>query len=912
MSKRRSTLGRMLGAVAALSLALAGITVAAPPALAATTFQYVNMGDSMSAGEGTYTYSDDNTNTSTNMCHRSPDAYSAQYASSSINSYTLRNVACSGAGTYEISNVRDPNTGLNRDAGEAPQDRALSSSTRLVTITIGINDVDLVGLAQNCYQNNTTHSDEDRCFTTTLPKTFEDNLVGLPNALDTAYNEIRYKAPNALVAVLTYPQIFPTNYTGSCETFPIDLGVSSELVTSQAMLDTARRVVHELDDTIRTAVANRPGFIVVEEENAFDPHGGLAGHDVCSPDPWANHVNVSLIEKTAEDESLHPNVLGYRVLSNILASRLDAGHWPPAGEFENNTDSGIQNDYTAVDGLALLGYPVDNGNGPYVRNISGGLQQDFERGVMYSSSSTSAREVHGAILGKYLTPAVGGPNGILGFPVTNEVAAASGRASYFAGAMCNGGASISGASATSGSAIYWTSATGAHEVQGCIYHEYAATMSGPSGALGFPVTDEVAAASGRASYFASAMCNGGANNAGSAIYWTSATSAHEVQGCIYHEYAATMGGPGGALGFPVTDEGDTAGGRVSYFAGQSCNGGSLNGAGSAIYWHSSFGAHEVQGCIYHEYIAMSGPNGALWFPVSDEQAIAGGRVSYFAGQSCNGGANNAGSAIYWTSATSAHEVQGCIYHEYAATMGGPGGILGFPVADEQAIASGRVGYFAGQSCAGGANGAGSAVFWTGGTGAHEVHGCIYHDYMATMGGPGGTLGFPTSDEQGIASGRVNYFAGTNCTSGSWQGSGSAYFYNGATGTHEVQGCIYQTYVKHLGGPGGVLGFPTSNEQGVTGGRVNTFAGTSCTVGSWQGSGSALYWNSAAGAAYEVQGCIYQRYVQNMGGPGGALGQPISDEQAIGTNGDRVNYFTKGYIGWIKATGQTTVVFYPTS
>ena len=61
------------------------------------------MGDSLSSGEGTYPpYASGTDSPGTNVCHRSPSSYSAQYAGMSINSYSLVNVACSGAGADDL------------------------------------------------------------------------------------------------------------------------------------------------------------------------------------------------------------------------------------------------------------------------------------------------------------------------------------------------------------------------------------------------------------------------------------------------------------------------------------------------------------------------------------------------------------------------------------------------------------------------------------------------------------------------------------------------------------------------------------------------------------------------------------------------------------------------------------------
>ena len=354
MRRIRSARGRALAVLAALAAVFAGPIAAAPAASAAGNV-YVNMGDSLSSGEGTYAPYLSGTDISNNVCHRSPNSYSALYVASSHDSYGLTNVACSGAGVNEITSSASPNTGGNPDVGELPQDQALSASTRLVTVSIGINDLGLIEQAMKCY-SQTGQSAEDSCFTgIPADSTYQANLAALPGELDTAYADIRQHAANATVAVLTYPQIYPATYTGPCEKFPTGLGPQM-LVTSQAMLNTAHSLVHQLDTTIATEVAKQPGFILVDEENA------LAGHDVCAGTPWVNQVNgVNAIAGTADDESLHPNVAGYQALSAVLEARLDAGYFA-----DGSTDQNIVSAYDASGGLGGFGYPADNGGGPYV------------------------------------------------------------------------------------------------------------------------------------------------------------------------------------------------------------------------------------------------------------------------------------------------------------------------------------------------------------------------------------------------------------------------------------------------------------------------------------------------------------------------------------------------------------------
>ena len=125
---------------------------------------------------------------------------------------------------------------------------------------------------------------------------------------------------------------------------------------------------------------------------------------------------------------------------------------------------------------------------------------------------------------------------------------------------------------------------------------------------------------------------------------------------------------------------------------------------------------------------------------------------------------------------------------------------GFPTSDELPVTGGRESDFQG-----------GRVYWSPATGAHEVHGAILARYLS-FGGPTGWLGFPTSDELPCRpGGRESDFQG-----------GRVYWLL-VTGAHEVHGAILARYLS-FGGPTGWLGFPTSDELPVTGGRESDFQG----------------------------------------------------------------------------------------
>lgn len=255
----------------------------------------------------------------------------------------------------------------------------------------------------------------------------------------------------------------------------------------------------------------------------------------------------------------------------------------------------------------------------------------------------------------------------------------------------------------------------------------------------------------------------------------------------------------------------------------------------AEYYNASAGKHTVDGSFLDAYLAA----GAQWFPDSSSPETPSPTLGYPTNErySITGGKEQdfqTGGIYAQTGASQVFTVPGPTYAEYEGTMKGPGGALGFPTTNGIAISnsygSGTEQFFQGTSCG---TATGSAIYWSAGTGAHTVQGCIYQEFVHV----GGTvLGFPTQDEQPIGSGgRVSYFNGTTCGAS----SGSAIYSFSASGTHAVYGCIYQAY-KAYGGPTSNLGFPTSDEYGISSGRESDFQGGYITFSSATGAVVHLY------------------------------------------------------------------------
>jgi ribosomal protein L24 len=95
--------------------------------------------------------------------------------------------------------------------------------------------------------------------------------------------------------------------------------------------------------------------------------------------------------------------------------------------------------------------------------------------------------------------------------------------------------------------------------------------------------------------------------------------------------------------------------------------------------------------------------------------------------------------IYWHPTLGAFEVHGDIRNRYN-NLGQAGSLLGYPSSDEHDIV--KDGVVVGRAN----NFQAGTIYWSGQTGAWEVHGSIGATYLKEYKGPIGDLGFPTSNE----------------------------------------------------------------------------------------------------------------------------------------------------------------------
>ncbi|MFE2017645.1 SGNH/GDSL hydrolase family protein [Streptomyces sp. NPDC059499] len=237
-----------IAAVAALGMA--------QPASAAGD-NYVALGDSYSSGVGAGSYTSES-----GGCMRSTNAYPSLWAAANAPS-SFKFVACSGATTGSVS---------------SGQLSALSSSTTLVSVTAGGNDVGFADVMQTCVLQS-----EATCVSrvNTAVSQMENSL---PGSLNSLYGNIRSRAPQAHVVVLGYPRFY--KLSGSC---------------IAGLTETERGAINNASNVLNGVLAKRAADAGFTFSSVVDE---FTGHELCSGDAWIHSVSIPI------SNSYHPKAIG--------------------------------------------------------------------------------------------------------------------------------------------------------------------------------------------------------------------------------------------------------------------------------------------------------------------------------------------------------------------------------------------------------------------------------------------------------------------------------------------------------------------------------------------------------------------------------------------------------------------------
>ncbi|MET8813562.1 ricin-type beta-trefoil lectin domain protein [Streptomyces sp. NPDC004549] len=254
---------------------------AAATADAVSGLGYVAMGSSFAAGPG---IPPAQAGSKAAACARSAGNYASIVARET--GADLTDVSCSGATTANVLTTSQ--------SGQPPQVRAVTAATRVVTVTIGGNDVDYLG-SINAYScrtgGGTACGSVDR---NAIDQTFPSLAGRIGNVVDA----VRGAAPQAQVYLVGYFTLLPD--AGVCADVP--------LTGDQAAFE--RGTASRLADATATA-ASATGATLVDLAAASH------GHDACAQSPW-----VETYRPAAGRSAYHPNEAGMAAAASLVESAL--------------------------------------------------------------------------------------------------------------------------------------------------------------------------------------------------------------------------------------------------------------------------------------------------------------------------------------------------------------------------------------------------------------------------------------------------------------------------------------------------------------------------------------------------------------------------------------------------------------
>jgi lysophospholipase L1-like esterase len=250
-----NVLHRRLIAVAVAAAAAVLVPTAAQASTAAPA--YVALGDSYAAGVGAGPYTDP-------TCLRGTGGY-APLLAAEVKASSFAYDACSGATTADV---------LAEQLGN------LNRRTRLVTVTVGGNDLGFSSGLATCLQG----TDADCATVVSTAEEFTRNT--LPGRLDAVFRAIHRRAPHAKVVTTGYAHFFET--TPDCATVP------------PASL-AKRTGLNEAVDALNAQIKHRAGRAGVR---FADVQPAFAGHGLCGTTPWMGGPTAQA--------PFHPTADGYR------------------------------------------------------------------------------------------------------------------------------------------------------------------------------------------------------------------------------------------------------------------------------------------------------------------------------------------------------------------------------------------------------------------------------------------------------------------------------------------------------------------------------------------------------------------------------------------------------------------------
>ncbi len=273
--------------IVAAGLVLVVVAALVLPAGAASTTlkpgdKYVALGSSFASGPLIPPVADAS-------CLRSTDDYPGLVARAL--KLSLTDVSCGAATTDNIL------TTPQKD--HPPQIEAVTPDTKLVTVTIGGNDVDYTVTNLGCAGD--AQAGRACLGTSVQPADLEAKMAALPAKLDATFAAIKAKAPKATVVVLPYLRVFPAPPVPCPPSVPMDTPTLYYLSGSS--------------DKLHTAIKDAAARAKVRFVDSYVPKG----HDACAA-PAQRWVEGA--EPASPAVAYHPNAAGMKAQAKLIVAAL--------------------------------------------------------------------------------------------------------------------------------------------------------------------------------------------------------------------------------------------------------------------------------------------------------------------------------------------------------------------------------------------------------------------------------------------------------------------------------------------------------------------------------------------------------------------------------------------------------------
>lgn len=190
-------------------------------------------------------------------CLKSDHNY-AHLAAPSIG-LTLRDPSCSGAETEDMTQTQNVEPGPN-----PPQFNSLDSETKVVSLTVGGNDIGFSEVAESCITLNPFSTPCKDKYNSGGKDQLAERIEATGPLVAAVLQGIHTRAPNARVFVVNYPAIFPETGFGCWPQMPIGFGDVPYLRATEQRLN-----------AMLAAQAGANGATVV------DWYKASIGHDAC-------------------------------------------------------------------------------------------------------------------------------------------------------------------------------------------------------------------------------------------------------------------------------------------------------------------------------------------------------------------------------------------------------------------------------------------------------------------------------------------------------------------------------------------------------------------------------------------------------------------------------------------------------